>query len=253
MKTFLLAFLLFCCGAAGAQDYVVTLKSDTLRGKAQIMTYDRMDRVDIAVNKKKSHFTCIQVKTVSINSETYHPVRTETGYRFMKLQIPGFLSLYLARRENGFLYEIETFVKRDGSSLEVPGISFKKILSNYLEDCQEVADKIKTDVLTRKDVVEILNQYNSCVDTRTLATITANSYKAAIDPLITSLNELKTKVEKNSSVVQKDALDILKDITSKVTAAQTVPNYLLEGFKESVKNSPELLADFDKITAMIKK
>ena len=253
MKTLLLTFLLFCSVAASAQDYVVTLKSDTLRGKVQILTYDRMDRVEIAVDKKKSHFTCLQVRAVSINNETYNTVRTENGYRFMKLLTPGFLSLYLARRPNGVLFEVETFVKRDGSSLEVPGISFKKILSNFLSDCSEVAEKIKDETLARKDIAEILNQYNKCVDTRTTNTMTANSNKAAVVPVLTSLNELKSKVEHDSSVVQKDALDILNDITAKVSSNQTVPNYLLEGFKESIKSSPELLADFEKITAMIKK
>jgi len=250
MKTLFLGIVLFYSTFASAQDYVVTQKNDTIKGKVKLLTYDRLDRIDISKGKIKQHFTCLQLKAVYSEGATFNTIRTDNGYRLMKLETPGFLSLYLARKPTGFLYDTEMLVKKDGSSTEIPGLSFKKILANFLADCPTVVERIKQEELTRKNIPEVVNEYNKCVDAQTRFS-NLNSSAIATNPILIALTNLKTKIEASSLPTQKDALDILKDIMNKVVASQTIPNYLMEGFKENVKSSPELLEEFDKVLVMI--
>ena len=58
LKVFLIVFTSFVSVASYAQaDYAVTIKGDTLKGSAKILTYDLLDRVQIVVDKKKKNYS----------------------------------------------------------------------------------------------------------------------------------------------------------------------------------------------------
>jgi len=157
--------LLSClCIAAYGQDYLVTNKGDTLRGKIKIMSYDQLDRVQIAQQKKKTTLTARQVKAVFTGSETYHPHQGDHTIRFMKLIKSGYLSLYAFREENQNFYSGRYLVKRDGAASEVPNLSFKRNMAEFLRDCPEIREKIKSGEYGRKDLDQIIDAYNGCIE-----------------------------------------------------------------------------------------
>ncbi|NOT76723.1 MAG: hypothetical protein HOP08_17490 [Cyclobacteriaceae bacterium] len=252
MKAVVFFLLILISGLTHAQDYAVTQKNDTLRGKVQIQGYDIIDRVDVVQPDKKSHFTCIQLKSVFIKGETYTPVKSVEGaYRMMKLIRSGFLSLYKARRPNSYVYENDYLVKKDGTAMEVPGLYFKKVLMTYLGDCQSVSDKIKSEELKRKDIDKVVEEYNKCLQapkiTEPVVTVITTN------PTLEAIKKLQDRIEVSSLSTKKDASDILKDLAQKTAANQPIPNYLLEGLKETVKDAPEFKEETDQLVALIRK
>lgn len=252
MKTILFALLTFLTSLANAQNYLVTLKMDTLRGDVRILTYGNIDRPEVNSPEGKKHFTAIQVKTVFLNNEVYNPVRTENGYRMMKRVSSGFLSLYLGRQPNGFEYDTEYLVKRDGSSIEVPNLSFKKVTSNFLKECENLSNRIKKNEFSRKDINKLISEYNNCIDTQTKQANLSSS-TALEDPTLIALNSLKAKIENSSIASKKDALDVLTDIGGKVASGQSIPNYLTESLRSFFKETPELQPEVESFLGMLKK
>ncbi len=235
-----------------AQDYVVTPKNDTIQGKADILTYDIYDRVEVKEGKKKVHFTAMQVKALVIKNEIYHTVRIEKGYRFLKLTSPGYVSRYLAQSTSG-AYDIEYLVRRDGSAIQVPNFSFKKVMGNFLSDCSTIQKKIEKDELNRKKLDQLLREYNLCIENQTQTAVLTTPIVSAEDPLLIAIISLRSKLEMNPGFPsKKDALDLLGDLSGKVRNKQPVPNYLSEGLKDYLKDIPAYQADLDNIISLLK-
>jgi hypothetical protein len=165
MKTinlFLFLFL-FGYGVQAQSDYLVTLKSDTLKGDLRILSYDQLDRAQISHDGKKEMLTALQISFLNLNNEIYKPVKLDNTIRLMKVIKSGYLSLYGFKLPNQATYEGRFLVKLDGTSMEMPNIGFKKIMAAYLEDCSELSERLKKGELGKGDLEEIIDQFNLCV------------------------------------------------------------------------------------------
>jgi hypothetical protein len=218
------------CTAARAQgDYAVTAKGDTLRGEIQILTYDLQDRLQIVSDKKKQHYTCLQVPTVFIDSVVYRAQRHENGYRYMNLIKGGFLSLYGFRLKGQFGYDGRMLIRLDGKSMELPNIGFKKQMSDFLADCEALALQIKNSELGRKDLDEIIDTYNDCSKP---GSATAATVSAAGERVLAALENLSAKARTSAIANQKDLDDLLTDLSLKIKGNQKIPNYQIAALKE---------------------
>ncbi len=258
MKNTPLIILLLCSWLLQAQDYVVTAKNDTLQGTATIYDYDIIDRVEVLKDKKKNNLTAIQVKAVFMKGDMYHPIRTDHGYRMMKLIRQGYLSLYKGRRSNqygnSYGYDIQYLVKRDGSILEEPNLGFKKLMVRFLDDCKSLEDEMLKEDLAKKDLNRIITLYNECIDNQTRQNIVDTPPVVdPSDPTLVALGALKSKLEASQAATQKDAIDIINDMSNKVKSHQPVPNYLIESLKGILKDAPEYQSDIEKVTALLTK
>ncbi len=245
----LMVILMLLVGVgASAQDYAITLKGDTLRGKANIMNYDILDRIDFFDLKqdKKFKFTSIQLKEVGMNGHRYHTIRTDYGFRMAQLEKAGYLSLYLAQSPRGTNYEVQWLVKKDGSSIEVPNLAFKRTMMEFLSDCGEVSDRIKKDELHRKELLLIIDQYNSCLASRSNAAQPVAAVTPAAETISTQpsnpqaddLTKLKDEISADPSVASKnDLLDLITDIIQKVKDQKSVSRYQLDLFEGMVKGT----------------
>ncbi len=251
MKNILLLVFALCPALSLAQDMVITLKNDTLKGKAKLMVSDKIDRIQIIVGKEKIPFTAVQVKSLTLEQEVYHPVRTLDGYQFMKLITPGFLSLYMGRRVNSMVYDDQYLVKRNGDVMEVPNLTFKKSVGNFLNDCVNMKDRIKDEKMGVGDLNKIITEYNLCIDRQTQATHPPAAVGTE-DPKMVALSSLKAKLISGSVSVPKDALDMLDDITDKVRNNKPVPNYLLDGLQDFLKDHPTCQAELGQVMKLLK-
>ena len=194
-----------------------------------------------------------------MNGETFSPIKGGNGYRLMKLVTPGYLSLYLGKQSNtmsspNFHYDVQYLVKRDGSVQEVPNLGFKKRVMEFLEDCFSMKDKITKEGLGKKDLDQIIDAYNICIEDQTKSAHPSSApVRTDADPALIAMNELKTKLQASQLTAKKDAIDILDDMSNKVKANQTVPNYQLEGLKGLLKDSPEYQSDLEKIISLVTK
>jgi hypothetical protein len=137
--------------------------------------------------------------------------------------------------------------------MEVPNLSFKKSLGNYLSDCGDIKDRIQKGEFGKRDLQKIVESYNECMQANTVDNSKTTPPATIDSEKVIALKKFMTKVEAENFSGKNDALDILKDIQSKVSKNETVPNYLIDGLKSSLANTPSLGNDLDSIMALLKK
>jgi len=238
-------------------DFVVTLKSDTVKGDVRILSYDQVDRVQIANKGRKELFSALDVLIVRIGGESYKSVKIDNSIRLMKILKSGYLSLYGFKLPNQSGYDGRYLVKLDGTSMEMPNLGFKKVMSGFLEECNGVSEKIKNGELGKSKIEEIIDLFNECVSQAKPVLV------VAAEPLTTETSDktmlkeaiqtLMTKIQEQDFSTREDALDILRDIQSKVNRDENVSNYLVDGLRSTLKDQAALADDLDKLISLFKK
>jgi hypothetical protein len=248
MKTILLFLVAFAALQLHAQDdYVVTMKQDTLRGTVRILSYDLMDRVSVKTKGNKTNLTAVEARLLFIDSVSYAPVQHDNSIRFMRIIRPGYLTLYGYRVQNQANYDSRLLVKMNGEKLDLPNIGFKKILSDFLSDCSSTSQKIKAGDFERTKVEVVVDDYNTCV---------ANQNKVAIvtatpTPLIEAIGVLRIKVENSSIDSRKDVLDLIADLDDKAKNNQTIPPYLSNGLKNYLADKKEFEVELSNVLLLL--
>jgi hypothetical protein len=247
---FLLAILVYQC--AQAQDYVISAKGDSITGEVKPLTYGREKYVQvIPADGKKLSLTIFQVKEFRYKDELFRPVKFENGYTFMKLMKPGYLSLYAFQHENQYAFDGLYLLKKDASGIEVPNLSFKKYVMKFLEDCP-VSEKVANGEYGKKQLLTIVDEYNACVNARTIDHGKILEQKKEEIKKITAWDALEEKVKGKPDFTDKgDALEMISDIKAKINRGEKVPRFLLEGLKaalESTDLSTELDAALAELT-----
>ncbi len=255
MRASLLVIGMFIISRASLcqSNFMITAKGDTLYGDVKILSYDIVDRVQLTADKKKKSFTALEAKAVFLNNEMYHSVRHDSRYHFMLLKQSGYLSLYGFRLDNQITYDGRLLVKRDGEAMEVPNLTFKKMMQEFLKDCMSVSDKIKSGELSKKNIDSIITLYNACVEGNTKVAAQVPASSSTSDLATPAIESLKLKIENSSLSSKQDVLDLVKDIETKLKGNQPLPNYLLDGLRGYLAET-EFKPDLDRlIEAMNKK
>ena len=234
---FVLLMLVYQC--AEAQDYVVTIKGDTIKGDVKQLTYGPEKKVQVTTSdRKKNVFSIFQTRAFSYRGSVFHPVRNAKGYTFMKLIKSGYLSLYAFQQENQVTYDGLYLTKRDGTGLEVPNLTFKKHMQKFVEECPDVATRIDNGDLTKKTIEKIVDEYNDCITNKT-----ENHEKVIVQTSeqskkISTWDDLEEKVKSKADFEGKtNALEMITEIKSKIKRSEKVPNFLLEGLKSSLSQT----------------
>jgi hypothetical protein len=233
---FLLLMLVYQC--AGAQDYVLTTRGDSLTGEVKPLVYGPEKKVQITeADKNKITLSLFEVRAYSQGGEIFHPVKGDNGYVFMKLIKPGYLSLYAFQQDNQMRYDGLFLKKVDGDQIVVPNLGFKKYISKFLEDCPKVSDRIKEGELGKKNLAAVVDDYNACIQNRTInhkEVIVQNQEQTAKINAWDSLEEsIKTKDFKEKT----DALEMISEIKKKIQREEKIPNFLVEGLKNSLQET----------------
>jgi hypothetical protein len=239
----ILVFLLaYQC--AQAQDYAVTVRGDTLYGDVRLFNYGSDKKVQVQPEgKRKEIIPLIQTSMVFLDGDVYKPQKGPAGYAYMKVIKEGFLSLYAFQPNNQVTYDGRLLAKRDGSSIEVPNLSFKKAMTRFLQDCPSVVARIESGDLGRKDLDAIIDQYNNCNKSTAAAPVAAAPSSGL--PATPKLEALEAKVrEQNDLPGKQDVLDMITEIRNKVKRGETVPNFLMERVRRALKET-ELNSDVE--------
>lgn len=248
MRSFLILWAFLQSANLFAQGYVVTIQGDTIRGEVKALMYSPEKKVQITEpGKKKVVYPFFKVKSFSLDNEIFQPVKGPQGYTFMRLIKAGYLSLYSFQSTGQSSYDGQFLLKRNGDGIEVPNITFKKGMKRFLDDCPDLVEKIDTDVLNKKDMLKIVDEYNACIenppaDNRIVAAPTsAPAQTLALDAWIA----LEQKVKSQPDFSEKgNALEMIGEIKNKLSSSQKIPNFLVEGLKTSL-NQDEFKAELD--------
>ncbi|MEO7991256.1 MAG: hypothetical protein ABI663_17025 [Chryseolinea sp.] len=245
-STLILLALLLSSASVFSQDYVITVKGDTIKGEVKPLTFGANSKVSVATSdKKKTSFTLFQVKAFSFKNEIYRPIKGPDGYTFMKLKKDGYLSLYAFQLPNQMSFDGYFMTKLDGSGIEVPNLSFKKAMKNFLSECASVADKIEKGNLGKRELDAIIDEYNACVKNNTINHEKFITQTKDQSKKISAWDTLEEKLKSQSDFEGKsNAVEMITDIKGKISRGEKVPNFLTEGLK-NILNPTDLKGDLE--------
>lgn len=236
----LLILMLVVYHCSHAQEYVVPLRGDTIKGDVRPAGIGITQRVQVTgEDGKKKSFGVTEVREFKFKTDVYRPIKGLNGYVFMKLIKDGYLGLYGFQPDNQTNYDGRFLMRKDGSGLEVPNLTFKKSISRYLSDCPVISEKIDKGELGRRDIETIVSEYNNCINKNTTE-VAVETEK--LDPL----DALEQKVKAKASFEgQTDALDMIAEMKKKVQRKEKVPNFMIEGLKSALSTQSDLTPDLD--------
>lgn len=221
-----------------AQDYILTAKGDSLVGEVKPLLYGSEKKVQlISDDDEKMSFSIFEVRAFSSAGETYHPVKGENGYVFMKLLRAGYLSLYAYQPENQTRFDGLFLRKLDGASMVVPNLGFKKYMSRFLEDCPHVADRIQSGELGKRDLDEIIDTYNGCIQRRTTMHEQVIAGRADQRSKLDAWIALEASVRSRDFAEKTNALEMIAEVSKKIQRGESIPNFLLEALRNSLQNT----------------
>jgi hypothetical protein len=238
---------MLACQFATAQDYLITTRGDTLTGTVKPLNFGPDKKVQVVgPDKKKNVYSLFQVNSYSISGDLFKPVKGPAGYTFMKVIKPGYLSLLAFQLENQTTYDGMYLMKRDGQGVEVPNLAFKKTLRNFLNDCGDVSGKIDNGELSKKDLHQIIDEYNACVEGKKIITQKQMVQRAEQVQKLNPWDALETKVKSLADFEGKtDALEMIAEIKTKISRSEKVPKFMVDGLKSTLSR-PEVQTELDK-------
>lgn len=240
IQILLLILMLVVSHCSHAQEYVVPLRGDTIKGDVRLAGIGITQRVQvIGEDGKKKSYGVTEVREFNYKDNVFRPIKGLNGYVFMKLLKDGYLALYGFQPDNQTNYDGRFLMRKDGAGLEVPNLTFKKSISKYLSDCPRVSEKVEKGDFGRRDIETIVSEYNNC--------ITNNTTEVAVETKkLNPLDVLEQKVkDKTSFEGQTDALDMISEMKKKVQRKEKVPNFMVEGLKSALSSQTDLTTDLD--------
>jgi hypothetical protein len=170
----------------------------------------------------------------------------------MKILQSGFLTLYLGRAQNSMVYDVQFLVRRDGRTIEVPNLTFKKSMTEFLSDCPRVKEDLAAEKLTKKDVAAIVKEFNACLEPSAVKSSDPIAVVPDTDNRIIALQHLKDNLTSNDIASRTDAIDILNDMLDKIRKNQTIANYQIEALRSMLKGTV-VESETEKLVELLRK
>ena len=156
---------------------------------------------------------------------------------FMKLLKSGYLSLYAFQPENQTRFDGLFLRKLDGEGMTVPNLGFKKYLSRFVEDCPEISEQVKAGEYSKKDITEVIDRYNACVANRTVDHQQVIAVRQEQNTQLDAWEALEEEVRKKEFAEKDNALEMITEIQKKIQRRESIPNFLVEGLKSSLRDT----------------
>ena len=177
--TFLLVVMIISVGLRGQDSgflngYIITNSNDTIVGLVKyINQVPYRVLVDIKFKETEKSKTKVyppdKILGYKAENKIFHSLKISdySGKQFMELIIDGYVRLYTSTvtsvgvPQNGSANSSSNYLLKSGDkALFSIDKKFKERLSEYLSDNEVVSGKIKTGVYKKKDIAEIVNEYN---------------------------------------------------------------------------------------------
>jgi len=237
---FILFMLLYQCVSA-QDDYLVTVTSDTVRGELRPMFFGVEKKVQVKSENDKTTYSILETKLYYLEDEFYYPVKGPYGYTFMKLEKTGYLSLLRFQPEKSSVFSGAYLKKADGTGIELPNLGFKKQMTEFLSDCENVSARIEAGELKKSDLETIIDEYNACIVQRTSDVRQDIQQHFEVKSSITIWEELEEKVNRSADFANKrTALEMIADVKNRISRGESVPNFIVEGLKSALAGNTAL-------------
>lgn len=210
--------LLFCLSllSIAQEDYVVTLKGETIEGKVNFEQGQYYDKVVVRSSEGKQKFNVFQLKSINKDGNSYEKVSYNKKQCVGQIIVKGTVSFYKVIPDGGNDFSESYLVMSSGESIIVPNISFKKNVLRFFGSCQAVVEKIESKEFTSSNLDKMVEFYNStCTD--------SDSAPVKETPPPAPPKKERPKLSELSQ--------LLLDIQTKLDNNETVPTYLIEALK----------------------
>lgn len=240
IRTYLILLLLFFTINSFAQDKVILVNGDAIEGKITFeLPTPGLEAIIVKNDNGKYRLLAHEIQSIIKGENSYIPIKYGPKYRFMKIKYEGYLSLYYYRFEESHDFGTKYLYKKDGSGIEVPNFGFKKIMSEFLEDCKSVSDNLEGSVYKKNDLESIINDYNECIDRNTVkAKLQVAEVVNTSNPTLDLIDQIKAKVEDGTEL-----MTLLLDIQTKVAQNKPIPGYLKAALKEQTNDMKPIQED----------
>lgn len=244
----------------GQNDYVVTAQRDTLRGEVQILLpSERYEEITLKNDNDTKRFKAFQFIEFGKDSLVYRSVKLGELYRIMQMEQAGYLSLLSFRSDGNYTFGSKYLLKNTGEGTEVPTLLFKKIMSDFLSDCEEVEAKIEDKTYKRNDLEQIVAHYNSCIQSQTQELYTTPAEKnvkpakvSETSPAGIKLDAIKKKLQTIRSSEAPELMVLLNDIEAKLANNEKVPSYMLSALEEQASKFNDVKAEVTELVELLK-
>lgn len=247
MKTFsilhvvLLLILLLMYHCSAAQDYLVTTSGDTLRGELRPMLFGLEKKVQVKTGNKKEVYSIFQTRFYTTGNVSYYPVKASYGYTFMELVKPGYLSILRFQPENSSIFSGTFLKKADGTGIELPNLGFKKQMTEFLADCEEISARVESGELKKSDLEEIVDGYNLCIQRRTVTVKRDIEQHFEAKSTLSVWEDLEQAVKTGDDFEGRGTvLEMISDIKNRISRKEKVPNFIQEGLRSALNDKPNL-------------
>lgn len=244
--------------AHGQQDFVVTTQGDTLKGKIQIQLASE-GHEEISINTEEGNRTlkAFQFLTLTHDDEAYKPVRYGQVYKIMKVETEGYLSLLHYRPEGQFAFGSPYLLKNTGEGIDLPTLTFKKVMSGFLSDCPEVVQKIEEKIYKKSDLTRIVTEYNQCITGQTEELFASDEDKSGTEdtshPAFEIIQSLMEKANETSDPSAAEVEVLLGDLRKKLSSESKVPAYMIRALQVYARELPAMQQDINQLIDLSKK
>jgi hypothetical protein len=125
--------------------------------------------------------------------------------------------------------------KLDGDQLIVPNLGFKKYISQFLGDCPGVVEQIKGGELSKRNLPELIDAYNACVNSRTVDHRKVIAEHEQEKATISEWDSLEEKVKEKEFSEKSNALEMIAEVKNKIRVHEKIPNFLIEALRHSLQ------------------
>lgn len=244
-RIFAFSLLMASISSAAQSDYVVSIQGDTLFGQVTMVHSGKIDRVQIATPKGKIGYTAVQIKEVSFDGSHFHAVLLGDNIHLMKLLKGGYMSLYGYRVENEQGYSGRLLKKMDGTFVDIPLLTFRGALMNFVNDCESLPPRIKSRELGRDDLEQIVGEYNLCINKATDIKFQEAAQRASQNQKRSKVLEFLRQIETSNLENKSEVADVLNDMMTRLEAGKSIPTYQFEALKDYLKSDKDSKKQLD--------
>src|SRR5690606_16897565 len=91
--------------------------------------------------------------------------------------------------------------------------------------------------LGKKDIHAVVDAYNACVERRTIKQDDLLARREALSAKINAWVTLEEKVKEKEFDQKSTALEMIAEIRKKIQRQESIPNFLIEGLKQSLRDT----------------
>ena len=171
----------------------------------------------------------------------------------MREVISGYLGLYRFRTDKSYEFATRFLYKASNEGMEVPNITFKRAVANFLGECPSVQQDVKDKVYKNSNIDEMIAAFNACLNKKPQFVVEEKKEKKQKVKESKELQLIKSITENLSGEnISEELATLLKDIKGKITNGDKVPSYLKSALQEATKEYSAVEKDVTELIALLK-